>query len=57
MTLAFDIYREILINFGDTAFIFNIMESLVNEYLFDICEIDVLIWSLLKINKKSVLFP
>lgn len=41
MTLAFDIYIEILIKFGDIEFIFNIMESLVNQYLSNTCLINV----------------
>ena len=47
MTLAFNVYREMLINFSDIDFIFNIMKSVVNQYLSNSCLINVLIWNLL----------
>lgn len=52
MTLAFDVYREMLINFGDIDFIFNIMESVVNQYLSNSCLINVLIWKVIKNKQK-----
>lgn len=56
MTHAFDVYREMLINFSDIDFIFNIMESVVNQYLSNSCLINVLIWKLLKTNKNRSYF-
>ena len=45
-------YMEMLINFGDIEFFFNIMESLVNQYLSHTCLINVSVWPLLKTNNK-----
>lgn len=45
-------YTEMLINFGELSSFFNIVESLVNQYLSHTCLINVSVSPLLKTNKK-----